>query len=272
VPYTAAMPQSPPTPWTRLFAAVRAQAGSATLDIPPDWLQGRTVFGGLQAALAVRAMRTLVPQVPLRTLQGTFLAPVPAGAVTARARVLRTGRSATHVEAQLVDGDATLAVLVGVFGAARPSTVEVTPRQPAVEAKRPIEFGYLPGVMPAFTQHFKVRYLAGMPPYTGSADAAHVLEVGMRDDGPATEGHVLAIADYIPPVALSHLRSPAPGSTLTWMIELLAERFADLPLERWRVDATLAAARGGYTSQSVVVWGPGGEPLAFSRQSMVVFG
>lgn len=260
------------TPWTALFAGARMGAGRASLEVPPDWLQGRTVFGGLQAALALRAMRTLVPEVPLRTLQGTFLAPVPGGAMTATARVLRTGKSATHVEARLVDGDATLALLVGVFGAARPSIVEVRPRQPAVVSAKPLEFGYIPGLMPAFTQHFTVRFLRGGVPYTGATATENVLEVGLRDSGPCTEGHLLAMADFIPPIALSHLKAPAPGSTLTWMVETMADRFDALPLERWRIDATMVAARDGYTSQSLMVWGPGGEPLATSHQSMVVFG
>lgn len=262
----------PPTPWTQLFRSLRLEPGRASLDLTPDWRQGRTVFGGLQAAVALRAMRTLVPDVPLRTLQGTFLAPAPAGTLAAAATVLRAGKSATHVEARLLDGDATCALLVGVFGAARASTVGVTPRQPAVESPRPFEFGYVPGVMPAFTQHFKVRFLRGAPPYAGATQADNVVEVSMRDTGPVTEGHVLAVADFMPPIALSYLKAPAPGSTLTWMLELLADRFDGLSLENWRVDATLSAARDGYTGQSVMVWGPAGEPLAMSRQSMVVFG
>lgn len=266
------MAESAATPWTPLFARLRTRAGGASLEVPPDWLQGRTVFGGLQAALALRAMRTLVPDVPLRTLQGTFLAPVPGGPVTATARVLRAGKSATHVEARLVDGESTLALLVGVFGVARPSVVNLRPRQAAVAAGTPLEFGYIPGVMPAFTQHFAVRFLRGGTPYTGSTQVDNVLEIGLRDSGPSTEGHLLAMADFIPPIALSHLKTPAPGSTLTWMIETLADRFDGLPLERWRIDATMVAARDGYTSQSLMVWGPHGEPLATSHQSMVVFG
>ena len=268
----AASVAAEPTPWTQLLSRLRAEPGRASLDITPDWLQGRTVFGGLQAALALRAMRTRVPDVPLRALQGTFLAPAPQGTLTATARVLRTGKSATHVEARLLDGETTCALLVGVFGAARASTVAVTPRQAPVAAPRPLEFGYIPGVMPAFTQHFKVRFLRGGVPYTGATQVDNVLDVSMRDTGPVTEGHVLAMADFIPPIALSHLKAPAPGSTLTWMLELLADGFDGLALDHWRIDATLAAARDGYTSQSVMVWGPGGEPIAMSRQSMVVFG
>jgi hypothetical protein len=94
----------------------------------------------------------------------------------------------------------------------------------------------------------------------------------MKDDGPTTEGHVISIADFIPPVALSHLDSPAPGSTLTWMLEFLRDDVGKLPLTGWRVDAELVAARDGYTSQSVMVFGPDGTPVALSRQSMLVFG
>ena len=45
-----------------------------------------------------------------------------------------------------------------------------------------------------------------------------------------------------------------------------------VPVQKWRLDAELTAAADGYISQSTMVWGPGGEPVALSRQSMVVFG
>jgi acyl-CoA thioesterase len=254
------------------MARLRAGPGRASLEVTPDWLQGRTVFGGLQAAVALRAMRTLVPDVPLRTLQGTFLAPVPAGVVSVQARVLRTGKSATHVAAQIVDGDTILATLVGVFGAARSSVVVVQPRQAPAPSGKPLDFPYIPGVIPAFTQHFKARWLRGKFPYTGDTDTEHVVELGMRDAGPATEGHVLAMADFIPPIALSHLKAPAPGSTLTWMIEFLPGTVAALALDGWRVDVAMNLAGDGYTGQSVMLWAPDGRPVATSRQSMVVFG
>lgn len=264
---------SAPVKWTQLFSRIRIEPGAAMLDVTADWLQGRTVFGGLQAALALAAMRTLVPDVPLRTLQGTFFAPVPGGRVSAQARVLRTGKSATHVEARLMDGEATLALLVGVFGASRPSTVRVDPRRFGLaESARPIVFPYIPGVMPAFTQHFAVQWRRGLPPYTGDTTTEHLLDIGMRDEGRATEGHVIALADFIPPLALSFLKAPAPGSTLTWMLEFLRDRYDDLPLDGWKIEATLTSARDGYTGQTVMLWGPDGKAVATSRQSMVVFG
>lgn len=260
-------------PLSQLLSTLETGPGSARLQVGEDWLQGRTVFGGLQAAIGLAAMRTQVPGTPLRTLQGTFLSPVPGGTVTARAQVLRTGKSATHVEARLVDGDSTLALLVGVFGASRESRVVVRPTQPVVDgggASPALPF--IPGVTPAFTQHFVARWRRGLPPFTGDTGTEHVIDLELRDPAPIGEAAVLALADFIPPVALSHLKGPAPGSTLTWMLEFLGADLGALGGAGWRVDAQLQAAGEGYTSQSVMLWGPGGVPVALSRQSMVVFG
>lgn len=260
--------------WSQLMTTVRVDGNAATLDIPATWLQGRTAFGGLQAALALRAMRTLVPDAPLRTLQATFLAPVPAGPAMVRAQLLRAGKNASHVEARLMDGDAVAAVLVGVFGSSRESRVRITSRQaPLPRANpQPIPFRYIPDIVPAFTQNFDARWLQGLTPFAGDTETEHVLELGLREAGHANESHVLALADFIPPVALSHLKAPANGATLTWMIEMLVDRVDHLPVKGWRVDATLVAARDGYTSQSVTLWGPDGTAVCLSRQSMVVFG
>ncbi len=238
-----------------------------------DWLQGRSAFGGLQAALALRAMRELVSlDMPLRTLQVTFIAPVPAGDVAIRAHRLREGRSVIQVEASLCDGEQTLCRLLGVFGSARPSVLDVQPEQSPVAAATAKELRYIEGRMPAFTQHFRARWLCGDMPFSGGSQRDSVLQLSLRDDGPPDETHVLAFADFIPPIALSMFATLTPGSSLTWMIELLRDRYDDLGLDDWRVDAELIAARDGYTNQSVMLWGPHGEPVALSRQSMVVFG
>lgn len=242
-------------------------------EVGADWLQGRSAFGGLQAALALRAMRELVPpDLPLRTLQVTFLAPVPAGAVAIRAACLRKGRSAVHVEADLDAGGQLACRLLGVFGSARPSAIDIQPVQQPVENPAAPEPRYVEGRMPAFLQHFDVRWLRGDLPFSGGHRRDSVLRLSLRDDGPPDETHVLAFADFIPPIALSMFTAPTPGSSLTWMLELLRDRYDDLGLRDWRVDAELVAARDGYTNQSVMLWGPHGEPVALSRQSMVVFG
>lgn len=251
------------------------QAGGWIAQAPEDWLQGRSAFGGLQAAFALHAMRALLPQpLPLRVFQTTFMAPVPAGAVRIQARLLRQGKSVTYAEARLLDGEQTLCLCVGVFGCARESVVTVTPQQAVVENPKAQDFPYIAGAMPSFTQNFQARWLRGGLPFSGSRDTEVVVQLGLRDteDAITSEAHVLALADFIPPLALSFLKKFAAGSSMTWTLEMLDTALTGLPLQNWRVDATLTAGRDGYTSQSVMLWGPGGVPVALSRQSMVVFG
>ena len=260
------------TPLSVLVSRIQSEKGAATLDVPDDWLQGRTLFGGLQAVVGVAAMRTLEPKAPLRSLQVTFLAPVPGGPVRAEARTLRSGKSTTHVEARIVDGDNTLALMVGIFGLARASAVTLLPRQRGVPDAVSSELPWIPGVTPNFTQHFRARFLAGGPPWSGANAPENVIALAMRDTGNATEHHVLAMADFIPPIALSYLKTPVPAAALNWMLELVAEDVGSLPLEGWRIDAEMTAANGGYINQSLTLWGPGGVPVALGRQTMVVFG
>ena len=259
--------------FSELLKSVVPGPGACSLQVPDDWTQGRSLFGGLQVVLAIRAMRTLVPAgVPLRTVQTSFIAPVPPGLVSVQAKVLRTGKSATQIEARIVDGDETLCLVIGIFGQARSSTTERAPAQSVVTSEKPILMPYIAGIIPAFTQHFEARWLKGGLPFTGVDDACAVVEIGMRGEDRASEDHVVAIADFIPPIALSMLKKPSPGSSMTWMLEFVRERFDDLSAQGWRVDAEMQAAQDGYISQSVMIWGPGGEPVALSRQSMVVFG
>jgi acyl-coenzyme A thioesterase PaaI-like protein len=261
-----------PTPFSVLLSRIEAADGEALLDVPEDWLQGRTLFGGLQAVVGLAAMRSLAPAAPLRSLQVTFLAPVPGGPVRSRARILRKGKSTAHVEARLLDGEDTLAIMVGVFGLARSSAVALQPRQAAVMPQSAVELPWLPGVTPNFTQHFKARWVVGAPPWSGSGRPDNVIELAMRDRGNATESHVVAMADFIPPVALSYLKAPVAAASLNWMLELLCEDVGSLPLEGWRLDAQMTAAQNGYINQSVMLWGPGGIPVALGRQTMVMFG
>jgi len=255
------------------------------VDVGEDWMQGRSVFGGLQAAVAVRAMRTLAPESPMRSLQMTFVAPV-AQHMRARARVLRTGKSVTHVEARLESDAESQAVAIGVFGARRESIVRrdlptaspaaatetASAERPAPKpARAPVKLPYVPGVVPAFMQQFDVSLLDGALPFSGKRVQRVVYELALRDHGTASEAHLLAIADFVPPVALSWMPTVVPGSSLTWMLEILDDDFITQPLSGWRIDAEMVAARDGYTSQSTTIYAPNGNAIALSRQSMVVF-
>jgi acyl-CoA thioesterase len=259
--------------FSTILGSMKREGDSWRATVPDTWLQGRSAFGGLQAALALHAMRPVVPEgLALRVLQMTFVAPVPAGDVTIAARHLRKGKSTAHVEARILQGGDTAAVALGVFGASRPSRVDVEPVRSDAGAAAPLDFQFVPRVTPSFIQNFDVRWLSGGLPFTASKTREAAVEVSMPGERTITAEHVVAIADVPPPVALSYLDSPAPGSSLTWTFEMLTDSTAMLPPRGFRLDVSLVAAGSGYTSQSVMVWGPSGKAVALSRQSMVIFG
>src|SRR5258708_10124079 len=161
-------------------AAVRD--GVWTAHAGEDWLQGRSLFGGLQSAMALRAMkRVAAPDAPLRVLQTTFVAPVGPGAVAVRPRVMRQGKNVTQIEARIVDGTETAALFVGIFGRGRASRVAVAPAVSVVEDEVHDDHPAPPGV--AFAQHFRLRRLRGDPLVSGSCRTDAVLEVGMLEVG-----------------------------------------------------------------------------------------
>ncbi len=237
------------------------------------WTQGRSVYGGVQAILAAEAMQPFSDGLPLRTLQATLCAPVPAGTVEVRAGLLRAGNNTRQVEARIVAGTETLATFVGVFGRARESKVVLDPLLPAAPAQAGTRMPYLKGVMPAFIQHFDVTLLHGHFPGAGHADTAHRYRLSLKDPaGTAALPQVLAFADYPPPIGLSWLSSFQPASTMTWMLCFTGHAFDGLPLTDWIVDVVLEAARDGYTQQSLTVFAPDGRPIVRGTQCMVVFG
>jgi acyl-CoA thioesterase len=257
---------------SELIAQMRLSAGSATAVVGDDWMQGRSLFGGMQAVVALAAMRTLVSaDVPLRTLQMTFIAPIAAGEVAARARTLRSGKSATHVEARIENAGELLAHAIGVFGVARNSVVQrkLPPSPAKTSAGKTLP--YIGGMMPSFMQQFQVVLVDGALPFSNAPVSHTDYELSMREQGTATEYHLLAIADFVPPVALAWMPKPVPGSSLTWMLEIVDPDFTAQPLAGWRAASEMTSARDSYTSQTTTIFAPDGRAIALSRQSMVVF-
>lgn len=242
--------------------------------IDDSWLQGRSIFGGLQAALGLAAIRALLPAAPpLRTVQTTFIAPVPAGEVVIEARLLRAGRSAIHVEARLYDGDQIACLIVAVLGEARPSSIAIT--LPPVIARRPsersMELPFVPGVSPAFLQQLRMRWADGGFPFCGGTEARTQVWVEVRESVEIDEAVLLALADSIPSPALSLLKRPVPASSMTWTLELLRAH-QNCPALPWLMDARVDAASDGYGAQTATLCDHEGRPVALSRQSIVVFG
>ena len=133
-----------PTGFSQVLASIEPCAGPGfSVTVPPDWLQGRTVFGGMQMALGGRAMRAVLPlqaaAMPLRSAQMTFVGPLLGGApIRMKAETLRAGKSTVHARCDLMHDDGKVAcTVVGIFGGPRESRfVKEMPRpDPGVSAE-----------------------------------------------------------------------------------------------------------------------------------------
>jgi acyl-coenzyme A thioesterase PaaI-like protein len=261
-------------------------------DVTPDWLQGRVAFGGVQGAFVAIAMRAAAgPALPLRALQMTFVASVDPGEVRAEAVVLRRGRAITHVQCTLLSAGRPAAIGVGLYGASRASRAVVDMTMPELRAAAELrESPYLPDRMPGFLQHYRQRWAGGSVPYSGSAPKPTAMWARLReatagdDPGPGDaaapaaldaahvrEANVIAICDLPASPAMAMLTQRAPGASLTWLLELLADP-REVDPRAWLMLHTEARhAAAGYTSQTARVWDDARRPVAVSHQTTAIF-
>jgi acyl-CoA thioesterase len=260
------------TSFSDLIAAI-SPAGETT--IPEDWRQGRTTYGGLSAALCVAgALRAVAGLPALRAAQFVFVGPA-AGALRIAATVLRQGKSSVFVGVDLL-GEAGLATRATLsFGAKRASVLRYR-ACPAPEVVGPEEGRpFFPNTeRPAFTTHFETRLAGQFARASGPGEPDLLLWIRHNDAG-ARRGlaGLIALADALPPAAITMFPAPAPISTITWSVDLLEPDLVEAGSERgWH----LMRSRGdhvadGYTSQHMVLWNESGVPLLLARQTVAIF-
>ena len=263
--------------FSELLQAVRANPDA--LVIPAVWGQGRASFGGLVAALAYEAMRARVSEGrPVRSLAITFVGPVAADVpVSFQVEVLREGKAVSQLCLRALQDGQVVTLVQGSFGAARASAVEVAPLPaPQIEpAERCQELAYVRGVTPEFTRFLAMRWGIGGMPFSNNPSrqmGGWVRLRGEHQPQALSEAHLLALVDAWPPAVLPHLKSPAPGSSLTWTIEFV-QPLRELSTEHWCLyRAEIEHARDGYGHVAAALWSPDGELIAISRQTVTVFG
>jgi len=271
------------TPLSAILSSRRHDGHDVAFEVPPDWLQGRTSFGGLVSVFAVQAMRDVASgswpdHVSLRALQTNFIAPVEAGLLTVSVHVLREGKSVRQVQATIKQRDEVCALMVGVFGSDRETAVPpLLPQRPAV----PKEPGDLPGIpfiegmRPNFTAHLDMRWGDGAPPFTGVDTWIAALHLRLLDEDAATlprELMTVLMADASPTPVLSQFRKPTPASSVSWALELRPLAATEALDGWWRADNRAIAASGGYVNQQSMLWAPSGTLAALAYQVVTVYG
>lgn len=262
---------------TDLLSLTPAGDGEWTARITEDWGQGRAAFGGLLAGQALRAMGALVaPARTLRSLLVDFIGPAAPGTVRVEARVLRAGRALTQAEARIFQDDRPVAIFVAAFGAPRRTALHwPTPPRPALPAAEGLPaLPHIPGITPAFTQHFDYRWTNTAFPFSGAAQpeiAGYLRPRSSTDGALADAALVVALIDAWPAPVLPLLDRPAHASTVTWMVDIVGDPAGAAPAGFWYFEGAATAADAGYADVHGRLFAPSGALVATSKQLVAEF-
>jgi acyl-CoA thioesterase len=267
-----------------LLAARTISGSRLRAEVSPDWLQGRTTFGGLIAVLGVQAMRDVAgaawpAEVGLRALQTTFVGPVGAGTVEVDVTLLREGKNVRQVQATVSQDGQLAAVLIGIFGTPRETSLPpLVPQRPAplrgADALPALPF--IPGVTPNFTQHIDFRWSEGALPFSGGEPWHSSIHMRLHDGPPCDLPHLqelltVLLADAAPTPVLGRLKKMGPASSVSWALEVRPLPAAGASAGWWRVDKEALAAADGYVNERALLWAPDGSLAAYGYQVVAVY-
>jgi len=257
--------------FAELLRGAEPRENGFAVTIPEDWHQGRTAYGGFSSALAFSAALQVGEGLPpLRSAQLSMIAPLY-GEVEVSARIVRRGRNATWMAAEILrDGEVGFTASFVFMGpvdsalhlndrAAPDGLIPVGEARPFVNERGP-----------AFLRnHFDVRFAL---PRDGQRRPEMCWWVRARAGaGLNPMADLLLCADGLPPGVMSLLTPATPVSTMQWQTNLLTPE----PRTRdgwWLLRSTGDYAENGCSSQRMAIWNADGEPVLAGMQSIAVFG
>ncbi len=251
-----------------VIEGLSADDGTWTVKAPAAWSQGRTLYGGMTAALYFEAARRLAPEMPLRSAHVLFAGPA-GGTLTLRPKLLRAGRSraAVSVGCEGEAGEAALATFA--FGSDRQSRVDHAAAPRALPSKAPGDCPVFIERTGGFHERFELRLAEGSSLMSGGVPDFTVW-VRFReppDVDPTTA--LLALADALPPAAMARFPERAPISTISWSVDVLTK--VDRVDGWYLLRSASEHTRGGYSTQAMALWDAECRQLAIGRQSVAIF-
>lgn len=262
----------PPTSLDGLLAGATHDGEAWRHHLGPDWMQGRTAYGGISAALALDAvMRDHPGDAPLRTAQISFVGPV-GGETATTTRMLRQSKSSRFASADLSSDAGYGTNAVFSFMPARASHIDHA-RIETPDIAEPDALQSVPehNARPAFTQKFDMRPARG-PGFGHGLDKANIVTWVRWVDEPLCDSHIalLALADALPPAALQLFHHFGPISSSTWIQHFLV----DHPQSRdgwWLLVSRTSQVQRGFSAQSMYIWNSDRELVSVGGQGVALY-
>jgi acyl-CoA thioesterase len=258
--------------FTEVMRSITAPGEGLAVTIPPNWLQGRTTYGGFSAALCLEAVTRNYPDLPpLRSAQISFAGPV-GGAVRIATEILRRGKSVSVIGADILNDEGVATRAVFAFGASRTSKIgaNFAPRKPDFPHPDQLRIPRRRAGLPGFVYEFDARFVGGGKPFSSSQDCDVFVWVRHVDEAANSAAALLALADMPPPGVFPMFPAPAPISTMTWALNFLEDP-AKVGGGWFLLESKAEHAADGYSSQDMFAWRPDGRCILAGRQSVAVF-
>ncbi|WP_434031612.1 thioesterase family protein [[Pseudomonas] boreopolis] len=237
----------------------------------PEWFQGRTIYGGLTAALALQAVLHHLPGVlpPLKSALISFVGPA-AGPLRFRPQLLRKGKSAAFVSVDCLAGADMCLRAEFLFATQRLSRVQHD-FHARPETERPDHYARFDsgGKAPASLGNFDLRPTGRTLPLSGAVNPELIAWLRHEDaSGVDPTVALIALADGLPPAAISTITDMVPFSSMTWTIDL--PRPAEIG--EWHLlRSTSQHASNGYSFQVMEIWDEAGRLALAGSQTVAVF-
>jgi len=243
--------------------------------VPATWTQGRTVYGGLSAALLLRALEKQVSgNKSLRALNVAFSAPtMPDQIFEIETELLREGKTIAQWQARLKQNGTICVQVQAVFGLALESTLVIQPfMAPAIPSVEQAMI-YPSANAPGFTQYFVMAQSQGDLPVSGGKSLA--LGGWMKyKDAPKqmSMAHLVAMIDVWPPATMMQMTELKAGSTVNWTMQF-PQPVATMNAEDFvGYQAEIQYSQGGFGITHAKIWNAQNELLALSQQTIIVYG
>lgn len=246
--------------------------GKYTANLPDNWLQGRTAFGGITSALLVAAIQNENADLPpLRTLQVNFIGPA-VGALDVSTQLLRQGKNNITYRAELDSelGAGTHGYMT--FGVNRELELAMD-YPPKSDIARPDELE--PWIMsseaPNFLTNFDRRIVSGPGFFERSDNPDIMIWARMKDETCWQDGllPLIVLADA-PPAAFAALSGVRALSSMNWNINFLTDDFTTED-GWWLFRSATRFIRDGYSSQLIQAWNSEGRRVMDSLQHIAIF-
>jgi acyl-CoA thioesterase len=261
------------------FESLLTQSEQESSVIDSSWGQGRTLFGGLSSAIALKKAESLLPDNrPLRSLavnfSGQCLADTP---ISLSEQVLSNGKSISQINTQVIQNERIVTQVCACFGIERESEIDISaPIKELPVLGENQRFNYVKGLTPEFVKHFEFEYCKGQFPFSNSPKNELAGWMRFKESGDTfSDSHLIALIDAWPPTVLQKLKSLAPCASVSWNIEIvqpLSQLKTRLDSDTWLYyEAVIKQAHHGYAHTEASIYSPDGTLLALSRQLIAVY-